>query len=294
MNMFNFASRCLIAKFMAPKLLTVCAASLLSMAPLPVVPFAAGPALAVPATLKDLVRIEVLDGGQTKRGTYIAALRLTLSDGWKTYWRAPGEAGIPPSFDWRGSRNLGDVVITWPAPEVFEANGLRTIGYKHQLVLPIEVTPAKPGQPVRLKGTIDFGLCSDVCIPGSLDFDHQIDPAAGRNPAIVAALASRPYSAQEAGVRAATCRLSPSPSGLKVEARITMPSTGGQELAVIESGTPGIWATETESRRQGDTLIASTDLSSDNGGAFALNRSAIRITVLGTNHSVDIRGCDAG
>ncbi|TDK43759.1 protein-disulfide reductase DsbD domain-containing protein [Antarcticimicrobium luteum] len=254
--------------------------------------------LAAPAhaggALDNLVRVEVLDGGPTARGTHMAALRLTLSDGWKTYWRAPGDAGIPPSFDWHGSRNLRGIDITWPAPEVFSANGLRTIGYKHQLVLPVEVTPASDGQPVRLRGRIELGLCSDVCIPGVLDFDQELDPQARRSPAIAAALAQRPFSAAEAGVRAATCRLSPVKGGLRVEARITMPSAGGEEIAVIESGAPGIWAAETRTHRQGDTLIAASDLMSETGAAFALDRSGIRITVLGARHSVDIRGCDAG
>ncbi|TDE39776.1 protein-disulfide reductase DsbD domain-containing protein [Antarcticimicrobium sediminis] len=244
--------------------------------------------------LGNLVQIEILDGGPTTRGTHMAALRLTLSDGWKTYWRAPGEAGIPPSFDWRGSHNLGNVAITWPAPEVFHTNGLRTIGYKHQMILPVEVTPTNDGQPVRLRGQIDFGLCSDVCIPGTLTFDQQLDPQAGRNPAIIAALAQRPYSAAEAQVSAATCRVSPIKGGLRIEARITMPSVGGEEIAVIEAGTPGVWADETRTHRQGNTLIAASDLISETGGAFALNRSDIRITVLGARHSVDIRGCDAG
>lgn len=255
-------------------------------------------ALALPAQagngLENLVRIEVLDGGPTARGTHLAALRLTLADGWKTYWRAPGEAGIPPSFDWRGSRNLRDVAITWPTPEVFDTNGLRTIGYEHQLVLPVEVTPSADGTPVRLRGRIEFGLCSDVCIPGTLDFDGALDPKAGRNPAIAAALAQRPYSAAEAGVTSAACRLTPSADGLRVEARIRMPSAGGTEIAVIEPGTPGIWAAATETRRSGDTLIAVSDLVNEAGSAFALTRSALRITVLGTAHAVDIRGCDAG
>ncbi|MDF1718103.1 MAG: protein-disulfide reductase DsbD family protein [Antarcticimicrobium sp.] len=255
-------------------------------------------ALALPVKagndLDNLVRIEVLDGGPTTRGTHLAALRLTLADGWKTYWRAPGETGIPPSFDWRGSRNLRDVAITWPAPEVFDANGLRTIGYKHQLVLPVEVTPAADGTPVRLRGRIEFGLCSDVCIPGTLEFDRELDPRAGRDPAIAAALAQRPYSAAEAGVTSATCRLTPSADGLRVEARIRMPSAGGTEIAVIEPGTPGIWAAATETRRNGGTLIAVSELSSETGGAFALTRSALRITVLGAAHTVDIRGCGAG
>lgn len=253
----------------------------------------ARPAAAQSAGLNDLVRIEVLDGGPTKRGTYLAALRLTLSDGWKTYWRAPGEAGVPPSFDWHGSRNLRNVAMTWPTPQIFDNNGMRTIGYKHQLVLPVEVTPDQDGRPMRLRGRVEIGLCGDVCIPGTLEFDHQIDTKAARNPVIAAALAQRPYSAREAGVRATTCRLSPTADGLRVEARITMPSVGGQEVAVIEPGAPGIWASETETHRQGDTLIAASELVSESGGAFALDRSALRITVLGAKHSVDIQGCDA-
>lgn len=262
---------------------------------------AACAALTLPAStgraqqgMDDMVQLEVLDGGPTGRGTYLTALRLTLSDGWKTYWRAPGETGIPPSFDWRGSRNVGAVSIAWPTPQLFDANGLQTIGYKHQLVLPVEVTPSRDGQPVRLRGRIEIGLCGDICVPGTLQVDHQVNQQAGRNPAIAAALAQRPYSAAEAGVRAATCHLTPTEDGIRIEARITMPTAGGREVAVIEPGNPRIWVSETETVRQGDTLLAASEMVSDDGGAFALDRSQIRITVLGQRHAVDIQGCSGG
>lgn len=250
-------------------------------------PLRAGP-------LDKLVDIEVLDGGLTERGTYMAALRLNLSDGWKTYWRAPGEAGIPPAFSWRGSKNVGDVQITWPTPHVFDQNGMRSIGYKRQMVLPVEITPKDPARPVRLKGEIEFGLCKDVCIPGALRFNHALDAKAGRNPAIAAALAQRPFSAREAGVKASVCHLTPTSNGIRVEAHITMPPAGGEEVAVIEPGDPQIWASEPQVRRQGNTLIAATELVHASGRAYALDRSQLRITVLGRNHAVDIRGCSAG
>lgn len=243
----------------------------------------------------DLVHLEVLDGGLTSRGTYLGALRLTLSDGWKTYWRAPGDAGIPPSFSWRGSRNIGAVSITWPTPEVFSTSGFRTIGYHDQLVLPIEIEPQRPGAPVRLKGRMELGICKDVCVPSELRFDHRLDADAGRNPAIVAALASRPYSASEAGVTSATCSLRPGRYGIEVEARITMPSAGGEEVAVIEPGTPHMIAGETQTERRGGILLASTEfLPSTEGTPAAIDRSNLRITILGRSHAVDIRGCDAG
>jgi len=253
----------------------------------------AGPAVS-DNSVSNLVRVDVLDGGMTADGTYIAALRLTLKDGWKTYWRAPGDAGIPPQFSWRGSRNVAAMNITWPAPQVFDQNGYQSIGYKDVLILPLEITPQNPVKPVRLQGEMEFGICKDVCVPGELDIAHDVDRDAARNPAIVAALAQRPFSAREAGVRAATCRLSPTSDGIRVEAHIAMPSAGGTEVAVIEPGNPQVWASHTDTSRNGNTLVASSELIHSNGGVFALDRSQIRITVLGRNHAVDIRGCTAG
>ncbi|WP_170762158.1 protein-disulfide reductase DsbD domain-containing protein [Ruegeria lacuscaerulensis] len=245
-------------------------------------------------TVGEVVQLDILDGGRTADGTYLGAVRLTLKEGWKTYWRAPGDAGIPPQFDWSGSQNVGNVSITWPAPQVFLQNGLQSIGYANQLVLPVEITPENPARPVRLRGDMDLGVCKDVCIPERLDFDHTLDADAARNPAIAAALAQRPYSAKEAHVSHASCHLTPTSDGIQIEARVTMPSAGGREVAVIEPGNPALWASQSETERQGDTLIATSEVINSSGGPFALDRSEIRITVLGANHSVDIQGCSAG
>ncbi|NOD64081.1 hypothetical protein GS622_12260 [Ruegeria sp. HKCCD6109] len=245
-------------------------------------------------SLDGVVKLDVLDGGRTANGTYLSALRLTLKDGWKTYWRAPGDAGIPPQFDWKRSSNVGHVDITWPAPEIFDQNGLQSIGYENQLILPIEITPRNPAKPVRLQGEMDLGVCKDVCIPERLGFDHTLDSEAGRNPAIAAALAQRPYSAQEARVSKATCNLTPTQDGIQIEARVTMPSAGGREVAVIEPGNPVLWASQPVSQREGNTLVAQAEIINASGAPFALDRSEIRITVLGANHAVDILGCSAG
>ncbi|WP_412103322.1 protein-disulfide reductase DsbD domain-containing protein [Ruegeria marisrubri] len=253
--------------------------------------------LSVPVAAQDLdnvVRLDVLDGGRTTNGTYMSALKLTLKDGWKTYWRAPGDSGIPPEFDWKRSSNVGQVEIIWPSPEVFDQNGLQSIGYENQLVLPIKVTPRNPAKPVRLKGRMDLGVCKDVCIPERLDFDHTLDAEADRNPAIAAAMAQRPYSAREARVTKTTCNLTPTKDGMRIEARMTMPSAGGREIAVIEPGNPSLWASQPVSQRQGDTLVAEAEIIHASGAPFALDRSEIRITVLGSDHAVDILGCSAG
>ncbi|WP_436784953.1 protein-disulfide reductase DsbD domain-containing protein, partial [Streptomyces sp. URMC 126] len=67
---------------------------------------------------------------------------------WKTYWRSPGDSGVPPQFDWSGAANVAQATPLWPRPEVIESGGERTLGYHDRLVLPIALTPAAPGQPM--------------------------------------------------------------------------------------------------------------------------------------------------
>lgn len=95
-------------------------------------------------------------------------LEFRLRDDWKIYWRSPGDAGYPPRADWSGSTNVRDVGFLWPAPVRFSVLGLETIGYRDEVVLPLSVRPEVPGQPVRLGGTIDYLVCSDICIPETL------------------------------------------------------------------------------------------------------------------------------
>ncbi|MGA9410531.1 MAG: protein-disulfide reductase DsbD domain-containing protein [Roseobacter sp.] len=253
-----------------------------------------GPA-AAETPFKVPVTGEVLTGWVMSDGTRMAALRLSLAPGWKTYWRAPGDAGIPPQFDWSGSSNLDSVAINWPAPKVFDQNGMRSVGYENNLVIPLHIKPAQDGAPVALKATMEMGICADVCVPHSLEFAAQID-AEGLTPtpAIAAALASQPYSAAEAGVTSATCIVSPTSDGLAIETRIAMPSAGGTEYVVIETGQDHVWVSEAKTKRTGSTVVATSEMVHINGGTIALDRSAVRITVLGSKYAVDVKGCSAG
>ncbi|MHA6344701.1 protein-disulfide reductase DsbD domain-containing protein [Roseivivax sp. CAU 1761] len=248
--------------------------------------------LAAPAqTASDPVAGTVRPGWREADGTHVAALQLTLAPGWKTYWRAPGEAGIPPSFDWRGSRNLRAVSVVWPVPEVFELSGLRSVGYSDQVVLPLRIAPASGG-PVELVGRIDIGVCKDVCLPRSLEVRATLPASPGpRDPSIAAALATRPLSAAEAGVGAVRCRIAPAADGIDLTAEIEMPALGRDEAAVIETADPEIWVDEPELRRDGPRLTARARLSHVAGQSFALDRSGVRITVLAGGQAADIQGC---
>lgn len=109
-----------------------------------------------------------------------AGVQLRMDDGWKTYWRNPGDSGIPPTFDWSGSRNLKSVDVFYPVPHRFsDANGT-AIGYDDEVVFPIRVTPEQADKPIQLSLTFDYGLCKDLCIPNSVDLKAVIPADLGR------------------------------------------------------------------------------------------------------------------
>lgn len=247
-------------------------------------------ALPVPAQVP-LVTASLLNGWQTENGTQMTGLRLQLQPGWKTYWRAPGDAGIPPSFDWSASDNVASVLVHWPAPHVFAQSGIRSIGYSGDVVLPVEVTPRDPARPVRLVGQVDIGVCRDVCVPVMLRLDAQVAAPGAADPAIKAALAARPAVARTESV---SCGVEPISDGLRVQAEMTLPSTGGDEVVVIEPGEPGVWVSESAVARDGNRLVAVAEMVGPTGVPFALDRSAIRITVLGDRQVVEISGCPGG
>ncbi len=241
----------------------------------------------------DPVRARIIQGWDLPDGRHVAGLELRLAPGWKTYWRNPGDAGIPPRFDWTRSRNIREIEVRWPAPKVYKEYGLHSIGYDERVLVPLYVTPRQDGD-MRVRGRMDLGVCADVCLPYALSLDATLtQDQSAAVPSIAAALASLPFTAQEAGVRQVTCVLEPSPEGLRFEARIEMPTTGTDELVIIEPNLPDIWVFDAKTHRKGDVLRATSEFVHQNGAAFAIDRRQIRLTVLGGDYAVEIQGCAA-
>ncbi len=246
-------------------------------------------------SLSDIMSAELLPGWRTEAGSHMAAIRLKLSQGWKTYWRSPGDAGIPPEFDWRGSDNVKGVRIHWPTPQVFDFNGMQTIGYDHELVLPVEIFPATPGQPMRLETSVDLGVCRDICVPANVRLGGVLTPAsAAADPTIRAALRAQPVSARSAGLRSHRCTLEPSARGMRLRAELEMPRLGPEEVVVVETRDPAIWVTEAQVSRSGNRLVAVSDLIATNRQPFMLDRSGLTITVLANGRAVEVSGCPGG
>jgi DsbC/DsbD-like thiol-disulfide interchange protein len=244
-------------------------------------------------TQDDVLAATLRSGWQMDSGAHMAAVDLQLAPGWKTYWRSPGEAGIPPSFDWSGSQNVKSVRLHWPAPEVFHTNGMQTIGYHDQLLLPVEVVPLDPSKPVHLAVRVDLGVCDDICMPASLDLTSDLSAPGAPDPAINAALSQGAASAVEAGVTGVSCTVDPIKDGLRVTARVRLPDPGRAETVAFETRDPQVWVAEAVTQREGGDLVSMTELVAPSGAPFALDRSGVTLTILTSGGAVEVRGCPA-
>ncbi len=245
-------------------------------------------------SLDDVAKITLLPGWRTKTGTHMAAVRIEMAEGWKTYWRSAGESGITPQFDWSGSENLDTVEILWPTPKVFDPEASRSYGYKGVLVIPIEITPGQfPNDPIVVRVRLDIGVCEDICVPMNAELQAELPLSGKQDPAILASLANRPKNALRSGLTSAVCKIEPISDGLRISAELNMPNQGGNEIVVFELPDKTIWIDEAQSTRDGRRLTAITDLVPANGKPFMLVRSQVRMTVFGKKGAIDIMGCSA-
>ena len=123
--------------------------------------------------------------------SYLAGVEITLGDGWKTYWRMPGDAGVPPNFDWSGSTNVASLQVLYPSPSRMSEPAAETVGYKHAVLFPVEVVPKDPSRPVALALSMEFGVCREICIPAEAKFSLSLPPGgmSGKpSPDMIAAL----------------------------------------------------------------------------------------------------------
>lgn len=108
-----------------------------------------------------------------------AGVEIKLEQGWKTYWRYPGDAGVPPVFDFAASENVKSATILWPAPVRFEDGGGMSIGYKSSVIFPLRIVPQDAAKPVRLRLNLDYAVCQTLCIPAKGKADLVLTGKAG-------------------------------------------------------------------------------------------------------------------
>lgn len=242
----------------------------------------AAPATELPPGL-DSARL--LPGWTDEKGDRVMALELRLQPGWKTYWRTPGGSGLPPHFDWQGSRNLADVTFHWPTPQAIRSGDQLDLGYHDRLVLPFTAHAATAGQPIEIETQIEIGLCESICVPAQLDL--AAPPAGtGHDARIKAALQSQ---SQPLPDRPA-CHVTELDDGMRLSVDLAVPDTG---MAAIElPGHPQVWI----SSAQIDTANRATvEMVAPSGQPFKVDTDDLRVTMIVSPETdpkgFETRGC---
>lgn len=250
-----------------------------------------GSAQSIVALGESFLQMQFAIGERAVDGSRSAALVLDIKPGWKTYWRSPGEAGVPPRFDWSASQNLQDAHIHWPRPMAFESFGMTTLGYEGRAVLPVTLVPVDPSRPIALVLKAELGVCKDICV-----FEHGTvnasiapgDPAQGAD-LVSEALGRLPISGAQAGIAVLTCSVAGGGADRAFSARLSLPEGTATPMVVLE-GPENTWFHQQSVAQEGGDLAIDATLSSYGEVAW-IGRDDIRITVLGDDMAAEIQGC---
>jgi DsbC/DsbD-like thiol-disulfide interchange protein len=169
-----------------------------------------------------------------------AGIEIKMQPGWHTYWRYPGDSGVPPRFDFSGSENFASAKVRYPAPHLYSDETGNTLGYKDGVTFPLQVTPRQPGKPVKLHVKLAYAVCAKLCVP--VEGSAELTLAAGK-------------SAQEAALAAAEAqvpkRVSAAQAGLTVKRvnndakpliMVDLKAPAGEKVEMFVEGPTPEWA----------------------------------------------------
>ena len=239
-----------------------------------------------------LKSVDIIRGWRQSDDIHIAAINIKLEDGWKTYWRVPGIGGIAPILNWEKSKNIKNISQIWPTPNIYNEYGLQTIGYKNELLLPLQIQPIDKKQPIHLSITIDFGICSDVCVPIQTAVEERLPErtSIGKKN-ILDTLEKAILSGNKSPFKIVKCNIVPIKDGFEVNAffegltSFDKDTLGVVEYPVKQNG----WINQKAS------LISSNQLSVHaivyNKSIHFIDRSDLTLTIFTKNKAFEFDGC---
>lgn len=123
-----------------------------------------------------ILRIVSASNYLSDSGNTLIGVQIRLQPGWKTYWRTPGEAGVPTQFDWSASKNVSGHEVIWPTPQRFSEYEMETFGYDREVIFPVYVTPGEGSDPVDVRLKLNYGVCKNICIPMESQLQLTLSP----------------------------------------------------------------------------------------------------------------------
>src|ERR1700733_6365498 len=181
--------------------------------------------------------------GSRSGAVLLGGIAIQLQPGWKTYWRTPGDSGVPPRFDFSKSENIEAATILWPAPMKFDDGaGALAWGYHNQVVLPLRIVAKNPDKPVTLRAAVNYAVCDKLCVPVEADVELSFTSVAStEDSALFAALDTVPKPANVGDPNPLTIRDVKREGKSTVLVDVVAPSEAGNISLFVEGPTPD-WA----------------------------------------------------
>lgn len=181
--------------------------------------------------------VRLVAGSKQGANSLRAGVEIKLQPGWHTYWRYPGDSGVPPRFSFAGSDNLASADVQFPAPHAFTDDAGTTIGYKENVIFPVRVVPQQPGKPVTLRLKLDYAVCEKMCVPAEAKAELTLDGKASENAALASAEARVPKPVSPTAAKISIRRVN---GGPKPQVLVDLPASNDLHL-FVEGPTPE-WA----------------------------------------------------
>jgi thiol:disulfide interchange protein len=137
---------------------------------------------------RELVKAELLaDTNAVIPGKpFTAGLLLRMASGWHTYWKFPGDAGIPTEVKWKLPPGWKAGEIQWPIPlKMAEAGDIQIYGYRDEVLLMQKITPPPSisDSTVTLAADANWLVCEKICIPGNASLRLELPKSTTSGPA---------------------------------------------------------------------------------------------------------------
>ncbi len=187
--------------------------------------------------------LRLLSGNEASRGAIVSAgVEIALSPGWKTYWRYPGDSGVPPRFDFSASDNVASVKVMYPAPKRFTDGGGTSLGYADNVILPVQVTVKDPSKPVTLRAHVEYAICEKLCVPVDAKAALGLAPASASTHArLKTAIARVPQSTMLGRSEAFAIVSAKQVSGAKARVVVDVRAPNGK-VDLFAEGPTGEWS----------------------------------------------------
>ncbi len=230
-------------------------------------------------------RVRLVAGSAASNAVgYLAGIEVDLAEGWKTYWRMPGDAGVPPTLDWSNSTNTASINVLYPAPTRLVEPAAQTIGYKGTMIFPVEVKPLDPAKPIVLDLQLELGICREICIPGEVKLSLTIPPSGLSGASPVAAWRARVPRPQalrgksDPDLKRVTAVLDGATPRLQVEAAFP---GGGKEADVFIEASDGLYVPMTKRLSDGPGGVARFEADLSRIDAHDLKGKQLTLTLVG-------------